>query len=116
MEDFEDKDDDVAESTFRCCGVLIISLLLIPLVLFPGALVVMFIDIWAQFNSTFWVWYWTVLFSFVIFYLTDCNCVKYLIIDGSLIITMFIMSMVLKDFHPFKWVSDHLHVFESVFR
>lgn len=91
---------------------LIAALVLPVLIFFPGILCTMFIDIWADFDSKFWCWVWTLLFSGLLFAFCGANWKAYLVVDIVLLIIFGILALCISKFEPFSWGFLHLYGME----
>lgn len=82
------------------------------LLLFPGVLTTMLVDVWADFDSTGWVWTWCIVFSLVAFLFCGFNWKKYLVFDICLILLFLLLTWIISDFNPFEWSVDHMHLWK----
>ena len=97
-----------SNSDSGCALYLILLLFGIILIVLPGSLITMLLDVWVQFETGFWAWFWVIAFCLGVFLLCGFDYKKYLIFDAILVVICSILCNCIEKFSPFSWSWSHL--------
>ena len=78
--------------------------------LFPGILLLMLLHTMVDIDSQFWNWVLIFIFTGVLLLVFKVNLIKYLIFDVCLTGIVTIISWLIEDFTPWKFIGDCFNV------